>query len=600
MQWAPSVAAPWVVQLHLGLAILALLLGLVQCIRLRGTSHHRGIGWSWVMTMIGFSVSSNGRRSVWPTSLAFGWLRHPLIGLQSAVLLLLAAAGAAQADDAARAWGHPFSALRGHNGTVCGTCHQADPYATQASASPVLLASQWWVAGGQHRLPAYTWFKNPVGASSLALSAGALETEHHPFFVALGTNGRACVSCHQPADGMSLSLHTILARWTTTGGRDPLFAMIDGANCPGLPAEEAASHRLLLEKGLFRVGLPWPPRAADGEAIAPEFHLEVVDDPTGCNLDPHDGLHAAEPTVSVFRRPRMAANLVYLEPAADHGPSVLMSDGRAANLRVQMNDAARHHLQTGRDLTAAEQASIRAFERQLTVAQAWQAVGGSLDAAGAALGAVSLAADSPASLGTAQRSPFPEIEPWLTERSLVDGLGAWPLAAPPAHRPEEVQESAPVRAYRDAVARGYALFIARPFVGDDGRVQTCATCHNGLHTGIDVTGDHPGLGVAALSGGMPAADLPLFKATCRGDVVAPRAGRVVYTHDPGRALITGRCADLGEVNAQQLRGLAARAPYFTGGSAATLRDVVTYYDRRFNIGYSADDVDALVHFLEAL
>jgi len=49
-----------------------------------------------------------------------------------------------------------------------------------------------------------------------------------------------------------------------------------------------------------------------------------------------------------------------------------------------------------------------------------------------------------------------------------------------------------------------------------------------------------------------------------------------------------------------LRALAARAPYFTGGSAATLRDVVEYYDRRFAIGYTPADIEDMVHFLEAL
>ena len=37
---------------------------------------------------------------------------------------------------------------------------------------------------------------------------------------------------------------------------------------------------------------------------------------------------------------------------------------------------------------------------------------------------------------------------------------------------------------------------------------------------------------------------------------------------------------------QQFRGLAARAPYFANGSAETLRDLVDFYDRRFNIGYT--------------
>ena len=53
--------------------------------------------------------------------------------------------------------------------------------------------------------------------------------------------------------------------------------------------------------------MPWPPRG-----VTPEFTIEVVRDPTGVNRDPVYGLASATPTVSVFRRPRVAANLKYV------------------------------------------------------------------------------------------------------------------------------------------------------------------------------------------------------------------------------------------------------------------------------------------------
>jgi len=34
---------------------------------------------------------------------------------------------------------------------------------------------------------------------------GPMDTRGHPFFEPLGENGRACVTCHQPSDAMSLS-----------------------------------------------------------------------------------------------------------------------------------------------------------------------------------------------------------------------------------------------------------------------------------------------------------------------------------------------------------------------------------------------------------
>ena len=77
------------------------------------------------------------------------------------------------------------------------------------------------------------------------------------------------------------------------------------------------------------------------------------------------------------------------------------------------------------------------------------------------------------------------------------------------------------------------------------------------------------------------------------------AGRI-YTQDPGRALISGKCEDVGAIVIQQFRGLAARAPYFSNGSAASLREVVDFYDRRFNIRYSEQEKTDLVNFLEVL
>ena len=49
-----------------------------------------------------------------------------------------------------------------------------------------------------------------------------------------------------------------------------------------------------------------------------------------------------------------------------------------------------------------------------------------------------------------------------------------------------------------------------------------------------------------------------------------------------------------------MRGLAARAPYFHNGSAATLMDVVNFYDERFGIGFTSDQKQDLVNFLNAL
>lgn len=102
------------------------------------------------------------------------------------------------------------------------------------------------------------------------------------------------------------------------------------------------------------------------------------------------------------------------------------------------------------------------------------------------------------------------------------------------------------------------------------------------------------IGTTNLPSASEAADLPLFRITCNAD------GRIIYTQDPGRALITGKCSDVGAIVMQQLRGLSARAPYFSNGSAASLKDVVDFYDRRYSIGYSAAQKQDLVNFLRSL
>ena len=62
-------------------------------------------------------------------------------------------------------------------------------------------------------------------------------------------------------------------------------------------------------------------------------------------------------------------------------------------------------------------------------------------------------------------------------------------------------------------------------------------------------------------------------------------------------MISGKCNDIGTVVMQQFRGMSARAPYFSNGSAANFRELVDFYDRRFNIQYSEQEKQDLVNFL---
>jgi len=378
-----------------------------------------------------------------------------------------------------------------------------------------------------------------------------------------------------------------------------------------------------LTRGLIRVALPWPPRDAAGAALPVEFSLEVVRDPTGCNTHPVYGLASPQPTVSVYRRPRVVANTKYLTHSnfgvgpfiAKSGlPAVrdpetglptsmnMMADARVTTLRAQAADAARSHLELPRGLSPQALQDIVTFESQLYTAQARDAAAGDLTGGPPGFGPHNLAAAQAGVLGNnTSRFVFPLGDAWPTP----DGSASVP----------------PEQDGRAAIKRGHDVFMFRTFfirdsmhlnsVGLGNPVKrTCSTCH-GMHmTGMDVANGWMDIGTTNLPWAREAPlnpwtsetpQLPLFKVTCNADV-APHAflGRVIYTQDPGRALISGKCNDVGAIVMQQFRGLAARAPYFSNGSAATLRELVDFYDRRYSIGYSEQEKHDLVAFLGAL
>ena len=129
----------------------------------------------------------------------------------------------------------------------------------------------------------------------------------------------------------------------------------------------------------------------------------------------------------------------------------------------------------------------------------------------------------------------------------------------------------------------------------------CGTCHDTPNVGNHSVKAPLNIGVAnAGTGSPPALDihgLPVFTIWCTS---GPLAGQMFEVTDPGRALISGKCVDIGKVKGPILRGLAARAPYFHNGSAATLADVVEFYDQRFDIGFTDQQKADLVAFLSAL
>jgi cytochrome c peroxidase len=133
---------------------------------------------------------------------------------------------------------------------------------------------------------------------------------------------------------------------------------------------------------------------------------------------------------------------------------------------------------------------------------------------------------------------------------------------------------------------------------------TCTTCHDTPNSGNHSIVAPLNIGLADASRRTP--DMPLYtlqeKCLTLGDgtkVVGPSCPAKTVT-DPGRALITGKFADVGKFKGPILRGLAGRAPYFHNGSAADLGAVVEFYNERFGAGIAGQDKDDLIAFLRAL
>ncbi len=380
-----------------------------------------------------------------------------------------------------------------------------------------------------------------------------------PFFAKLGTNDRSCASCHDSADGWSVTPSHLQQRFNDTQGTDPIFRTIDGANCPSddvstLGAATAA-YSQLLNHGLIRMALPLPANA--------EFSIIAITDPYQC----------PETTASLpalYRRPLPATNLKFLNG--------IMWDGREPNLQTQAQDATLVHTQPNGPPTDAQLQQIVNLESSLFTAQSVDSLAGDLTAQGANGGPVFLSTQ-PFSIGMNSGTGFdPNAFTLYTNWTNASGSNA---------------------AAQQSIARGEMLFNNFPIritgvpgfndvLGQTQVMGTCSTCHNTPNVGSSSTFEMMDIGTAS-----PKANLPSYLILCND-------GTQLVTTDPGRAMVTGKCADMSKVKVPSMRGLAARAPYFHNGTANTLLEVVNFYNQRFGILLSDDQTADLVAFMNAL
>ena len=85
-----------------------------------------------------------------------------------------------------------------------------------------------------------------------------------------------------------------------------------------------------------------------------------------------------------------------------------------------------------------------------------------------------------------------------------------------------------------------------------------------------------------------------------GKLLTVETGRRQYCGNwLGRAMVSGKIADVGQFKPPILRGLAARSPYFHAGTAQNIQMLIHFYNARFQIGLTEDEVNDLGAFLEA-
>jgi len=438
---------------------------------------------------------------------------------------------------------------------------------------------------------------------AVTISTNGFIDRRNPFFRELGSNGRSCVTCHVPGEGWSMTPKGLRERFERTDGTDPVFRPNDGANSPladvSTRRARERAYTMLLSKALIRVGIGIP--------VGAEFELVSVDDPYG---------FASAAELSLFRRPLASTNLRFL--------STVMWDGRETfldaastdclfgtmtcfaplhvDLADQANAATTGHAQATTPLTTEQRNAIVDFELGLFTAQQQDDAAGRLSVQGARGGPVFLST-VPSYFGIND----PLVGDYRSHAgftpSAMSLYAGWQSYVEDRTAADPERRDRGVAVARRAIARGEALFNSKPIIisgvkglNDDlhtpAILGTCTTCHNTPNAGNHSIPMPLDIGVADESRRTP--DLPLY--TLRNK----QTGEQVRTTDPGRALITGRWADIGRFKGPTLRALAARAPYFHNGSAKDLNEVVRFYDERFGIGFSEQEKEDLVAFLKAL
>ena len=483
----------------------------------------------------------------------------------------------------------------------------------------------------------------------------------NPFFRPLGKQfATTCEHCHFATDGWSVSGEHIRQLFNSSQGKHPLFTApsandfhaalaLEGDASPG---DRQRAYSLLLDKGDALVRRNFDPAAADFAVLAvvdpslpASLHTIAVDDegrivpagtagsvraiPGAAYLQYTGQDNGGTPQFWLHRRPLPTTNFKFLTTVAWDGQDTRQGSNPATrSVRDGVYDVSKGTIrgrETGGALVAADghtytEAELTTLSNQMTefmfsLTTAQESLGGglALTARGATGGVVNLSKQkfyfgindtiqgdltvSASGQVTADRAPFNPVVFTLYD--------AWHEDRDEAHA---------------AIERGQALFNAQRLSVDrvgglqgasitlpDGTTTTgpsgavrgsCSACHNAPNVGDHSTRLPINIGVSEKApirfGRERIADLPLFILRRKTD------GAVAQTTDPGRAVISGRFAHVGEFKGPILRAVASHPPFFHNGMAATLDEVVEFYNMRFKADFTARERSDLVAFLKAL
>src|SRR5262245_8369366 len=137
-------------------------------------------------------------------------------------------------------------------------------YRAAMTVAAALVVTTWFLTGQSataHHDDAIIASPDPFGQLRTFTTNGAYDLRN-PSCQELGTNGRACFTCHRPDQGWTVTPRDLQRRFAESRGLDPVFRNNDGSNCEGADLSTLSKRRrafsLLLARGPIRIGLTVP------------------------------------------------------------------------------------------------------------------------------------------------------------------------------------------------------------------------------------------------------------------------------------------------------------------------------------------------------